>query len=192
LIEACRVMVGLARESHLASRCSETEDVLNAALRRDPTAVDLLMMLATLNHIQERYGDAVRNFRAALALDPGNLSIRNNLAWTLSEGLHQPSEAWQYIGELDKLTRRDNPLYLDTRGVVLMRLGRLDEAISDLERACRSDPSGIIHYHLALAYQKANRPEGFRRSMEDARKAGLTSSKADPTERKELESILKH
>jgi tetratricopeptide (TPR) repeat protein len=191
LIETGRLALHVAtQEDPRAPRLAQAEAILQTALQREPASTNLLAMLAMLNHSQERYDAAVKNYRAALALDPGNPLFLNNLAWALSEGLHKPSEALELTDELMRLTG-DDVKYFDTRGMVLLRLGRLEEALRVLEKGAQSDPTGIFHYHLALAYQKANRPEDSKKALELALKAGLTPAKVEPGERPELEALLK-
>ena len=75
------------------------------------------------------------------------------MAWTLSEDLNQPEEGLKRIDEaLEQVGRQ--PHILDTRGVIFTRLGRLDDAISDLEAAAAALPTGPVYFHLARAYQK--------------------------------------
>ena len=51
----------------------------------------------------------------------------------------------------------DNIAYLDSLGWVFYRLGRIEEAIAELEKAAAADddPDGVILDHLADAYAKA-------------------------------------
>jgi tetratricopeptide (TPR) repeat protein len=114
--------------------------------------------------------------------------VLNNLAWVLSEGLDQTREALTKIDLLIKLAgrRAEN---LDTRGVILSRMGRLDEAIKDLEEVAQAEPTGVHFYHLAQAYRKAGRDAEFRKALEKARQAGLNAETLDPTERAAFEAM---
>ena len=84
---------------------------------------------------------------------------------------------------IDKLGPQ--PHILDTRGVILTRLGRLDEAVKDLETATRVVPTGPILFHLARAYQKQGRTDDFRKARDRARAAGLVAEQLQPGEREE-------
>ena len=84
---------------------------------------------------------------------PSNFLFLNNMAWTLSEDLNQPEEGLKRVDEaLERVGRQ--PHLLDTRGVILTRLGQLDEAVKDLEAAAAALPAGPVDFHLARAYQK--------------------------------------
>jgi tetratricopeptide (TPR) repeat protein len=55
-------------------------------------------------------------------------------------------------------SRPDNVAYRDSFGWVLFRLGRISEAIRELEQAVAGDaPDGVILDHLGDAYQQAER-----------------------------------
>ena len=100
----------------------------------------------------------------------------------MSEGLNQPDKGLECIDRLVKLAGRE-PEVLDTRGVILMRLDRFDEAIRDLEEVTRRAPSGLHHFHLARAYLAAGRTDDAKKSREAVRTAGLTPEGVDPLER---------
>ena len=109
----------------------------------------------------------------------------------MSEGLNKPSEGLEKIDDLLAIAGR-NAEQLDTRGVILTRLNRLEEAVKDLKEAVKLGSNAIYLYHLAKAYKKMGRQEDFRTTFEEARRVGLTATvTVDPTERAELEALLK-
>jgi tetratricopeptide (TPR) repeat protein len=114
----------------------------------------------------------------------------NNLAWVLSEEKHEPSEALTHIDHLVEQTGR-NAQALDTRGVILSRLGRHEDAIQDLEESNRLNPLPQTEFHLANTYRAAGREVEFRNYRDRIRKAGLKPEQLDPSERATLETMLK-
>ena len=114
----------------------------------------------------------------------------NNIAWVLSEGLHQPAEALERIDKVIQLTGR-TPNNVDTRGVILVRLGRLDQAIDELKWVVQKEPTNVHYFHLAQAYRKMGQDADFQKAFEEAKRAGLTSVVLDPTERADFEELLK-
>jgi tetratricopeptide (TPR) repeat protein len=190
LTEAGRVAIEATLRAPADSALRQRADeLLGAAASRAPTNDGLLLMRALICHLQGRYAEEVQIYRTILGRQPRDFVALNNIAWALSEGLNQPSEALEMIDGLLKIAGR-NPEYLDTRGVVLMRLGRLEEATADLEEAARREPNGTHVYHLALAYKKLGREDDFRKKLDEARKAGLTPETIDPFERKEFETLI--
>jgi tetratricopeptide (TPR) repeat protein len=192
LREACRIALDLAVASASETTFLErARAVTETARQRAPEYDDLRVIQAMICHLQERFDEEVRHYRAVLANQPRNPVVLNNLAWALSEGLNQPSEALEKIDELLAIVGR-NAEQLDTRGVILTRLDRLEEAVKDLKEAVKDGSNGVRLYHLAKAYKKMGREEDFRKTFEEARRAGLSTTIAvDPTERAELAALLK-
>jgi tetratricopeptide (TPR) repeat protein len=173
-----------------AAMLDRAEAVLGKALEREPSAPDLLVQKGYLRHLQGKYEDEVQLYKDALAKSPDDLRFLNNLAWTLSEYLGRPQEALKWIEEAFRRTGAKGPNLLDTRGVILTRLGRLDEAIRDLEEAAKGKPDAAVYYHLARAYHKAGREADFRRARAAARQAGMTPERLDPVDREEMKALL--
>lgn len=67
----------------------------------------------------------------------------------------------------------------------------LEQAVEDLEEAVKLEPNSTHHYHLAQAYKKLGRETDFRKSLDEARRAGLSPTTIDPVERAEVEALIK-
>ena len=107
------------------------------------------------------------------------------MAWTLSEDLNRPEEGLKQANEA-LLRIGWQPNLLDTRGVIEIRLGQLDDAIKDLEEAAAALPTGPVYFHLARAFQKKGRMAEFRASRDRARQAGIRPEQLDESERRLL------
>ena len=164
-------------------------EVLGLTIKLVPGSEELLTEKAMLLHLEGRFDDEVRIYREVLSRQPENPVILNNLAWSLSEGLNHPSEAMTYVEQYLKRPGRLAEV-LDTRGRILIRLGRTDDAIKDLEEVVRVEPTGAHLFHLAYAYHKAGRDEDYRKTIERVRKSGLTIAGVDSTERAEFEALV--
>jgi tetratricopeptide (TPR) repeat protein len=190
LIEACRIALGVAAGARNDTQALEKADqVFVAALAHAPDADGLLVMKAMLDHLQGQFDEEVRLYRIVLKRKPQDPVALNNIAWSLSEGTHQPSEALDMIDNVIRLVGRD-PNNIDTRGVILMRLGRLDEAIEELKWVVQAEPTGIHYYHLAHAYREAGRDAEFRAAREQMRRAGLTVADLDATEHADYQVLI--
>jgi cellulose synthase operon protein C len=173
------------------ARLKQADAILDAALKQLPNNLTLLFIQATVQRAQGRYTDAAQLYRNLLAQNPDNPLALNNLAWTLSEDLNQPAEGLERIdAAIQRMGRQ--PSLLDTRGVILTRLGKFDQAISDLEAAIQTSqtPSAAIYYHLARAYQKAGRTAEFQKSRTRAKEAGLNATLLEPSERVEMDKLM--
>ncbi|MBX6312818.1 MAG: tetratricopeptide repeat protein [Isosphaeraceae bacterium] len=173
-----------------AERLAQADAILGTALRRKPGAAELLTMRGYLRHLQGQYDDEIQLYQEALKGNPGDYRFLNNMAWTLSEGLKRPQEALEYIDQALERTSSRSPQFLDTKGVILTRLGDLPRAIALLEEAARGDASPTIQAHLAHAYYKAGQMDKFRAARDRALQLGLTREALDATDRAELESLL--
>ena len=89
--------------------------------------------LAQVKYLLGQFNEAEATYRKVLEMDPWNQMALNGLAWILGEDPDRLSEGKDYA---DQALRAypDQPNLLDTRGVLLTRLGRLDDAREDLEK----------------------------------------------------------
>ena len=101
---------------------------------------------------------AARELKLASEHMPLSSAVMNNLAVVLVQNenvdLEQPLKI---IEEALKLSPNSPPHYYETRGQILMRMGRYQDAISDLERALVvKSLEKKAHQDLALCYEKVN------------------------------------
>lgn len=144
----------------------------SSALERWPDKIDLLVGRGIA---YVRSGDsarAERDFAAARAKATGPV-VFNVMCWSkATAGVALESALTDCNAALAKAP--EMPEYLDSRGLVLLRLGRLDDAIADYDRALAkspSMPSSLFGRALAWA-RKGDRAK----SQSDA----TTASKIDP------------
>ncbi len=100
---------------------------------------------------RERLGDwpgAEADFRQALALNPEQPNVLNNLGYGLVEQRLKLDEALSMI-EQAVAARADDGYITDSLGWALYRLGRYDEAIAPMEEAVELEPMDpLINDHL--------------------------------------------
>jgi tetratricopeptide (TPR) repeat protein len=195
LLETGRVAMEVAANSADSVTLHKVEGVLNTLIRSDPKADDLLILMAMLRHLQRQFGEEARLYRVALERRPENFVILNNLAWALSEGLQQYEEALPYAEQQVKILGENHAGALDTRGVILFRLGKNDpaklaQAIEDLEKVAKLEPGPLHDLHLARAYALAGRKPAADDCLASARKGKLVPQDIDPAERDEILSLL--
>ena len=190
--EAVDRAVSMAVADGSAEQINLAMGVLDAALKLKPNNADLLVKKGFLAHFLHDYEAEIRYYEQALAQDPADLRFLNNMAWTLSEDLGRYKEALQRLDEVFNKTSI-YPQFRDTRGVVLTRLGQVDEAIRELELAAslsRGQPSfATIQFHLARAYDLAGKKEEARAAMIRARDARINLKLLEPKEKAEYEDL---
>jgi len=148
---AARVV--LARLYQDQNRYASAESAWVAALARGADSLGTLLDIALC---REQSGDvpaAERAVRDALRLDPDNPRTLNFLGYLLADHSRSLEEALELIRRALALDP-DNGAYVDSLGWVYYRLGRLNEARAELERAVRltgGDP--VVHEHLGDVYK---------------------------------------
>jgi tetratricopeptide (TPR) repeat protein len=143
------------------------EALIATAVRAQPNSLDLQLLVALLRHAQGQPEESVRLFRELLDRGSEPLSTLNNLAWVLCEGLGRPDEAVQYV-EQAIASYGLIPQLRDTRGVILTRRGRYDEAADDLLESTnvRSYASTATYLNLARACYMAGRHDDARAALQ--------------------------
>ncbi len=112
-----------------------------AALARKPGDSGLLMGRGVVHARAGRTGPAERDFASARAAATSPAAL-NNLCWGKAvAGLALASA----LGDCDAALAKqpDDPAALDSRALVLVRLGRFDEAIADYGRALAKRPGQV-------------------------------------------------
>lgn len=137
---------------------------LDEASEQREVSFKLAFELATQYESQGKVELAIAAYEAFLASvdrrDPTYLAGANNLAVLLAT-YRRDRESLERAGELSApLGKTDLPAFLDTHGLVQLRLGRFDEAEASLLKAVSQAPTtGEFHYHLAKLYAQTEREE---------------------------------
>jgi tetratricopeptide (TPR) repeat protein len=147
-----------------------------AALRRSPRRIDALSNLGLAYAGLRQYDRAEQSFRQALEIDPGQPMVLFNLGITyLQTGKNE--EARRTLAALaasGKATAQAHH-YL---GVALLKLGRMQEGIGELELAVRQDPGdNEALYTLASAYIR-NKQLDQARQLIDSRIGRMETAEA--------------
>jgi tetratricopeptide (TPR) repeat protein len=169
---------------------ARVEPWLAKARRLDPGSVVAPVLEAELHTLQGRDDEAERLYRDLLTrqdLAPvQNAIVSNNLACQLAK----PATAEEAHRLIDDAIAKVGPLpdLLDTRGLVRMALGRKSEALTDLQEAALQ-PSDVKYMHLAWAQLETGDKAAAQKSLESARKRGLTVLRLAPDDRARLAQL---
>ena len=125
---------------------------------------------------------ALFHFGRAFDLDPSLAEAANNFAYMLARGSKpQPERALEIMNDL--VARfPDVPTFRDTRGGILVILGRPEEAVVDLERALSGGMAGNRGLHLALAKAYEDLGRGNLAAAHRRRVAGADRAAGRPAE----------
>jgi len=126
--------------------------------------------------------DAIEELKQSVKLNPEFADALNSLGYIYAEQGINLAEAETMIKKA-LLIQPENPAYIDSLGWVFNKMGRVDEAIIELEKAVSllSDPE--IHDHLGDAYFKKN-------NLDKAKEQWKKSIELDPA-REEVNDKIK-
>jgi tetratricopeptide (TPR) repeat protein len=136
--------------------------------------------------------------RKVLEQEPNDLVTLNNLAWSLCEDKRQYEEALA----LAERGLRIMPKYMDlidTRGVILYRLNRLEKAAEDFSTCIDwylADAPQVVstRFHLARVYARTGRQsqaqEQLKQSLERQKQLQDPSRGLSPVDMAEANSLL--
>lgn len=169
---------------------ARAERYLAAAPDAANPSPERLSQIALLHHLQGEYDREIATYEKLLAAGPSNFQFLNNMAWTLSEEMNRPRDGLKWAEEA---IRRVGPLpqMLDTRGVILARLGRLDDAVKDLETAAQALKDSSVDYHLARVYRKLGKDDAARKYRDRVRRSGFTPAQLQPCDRADWDAVMK-
>jgi tetratricopeptide (TPR) repeat protein len=127
-----------AATSNASALDPNEEQALVALAERDPADVGVRVELGNLYMDHERWDDAIRWYREAVAANPELLDVRTDLGACLVHA-GRPAEG---LAEFEAVLQQDenhrNALY--NKGIALVRLGRNQEAVEVWEELLRRHP----------------------------------------------------
>ena len=129
----------------------------------------------------------IMQYRLLLYMTPDDPAPRNSLAMALyrTNQLEEAEKELRYILKRDSL----NFDALDGLGIVLIKMGRSQEALKYLEKAVGVNEEDVmVHVHLSVVYQKMNLPERAKSELEKARSLASDSIELENIE-KELQLV---
>jgi len=116
----------------------------------------VLRQLGVVCYQLKDFARAKEYYAQALEMTPDDKVTLNNLAWMLAFDLGKAQEALPYAKRAVELAPYSAHT-LDTYGVVLMRLGKLDEAVEVLNRSVDIKSMPANRLHLGEVYEKIGR-----------------------------------
>ena len=140
----------------LSEQGDRAEGLMEQATALEPGNASGFYHLAQQRGIKSNY--EIRALTRAIQIQPGFAGAWNKRAWARSQ-TSSPAE-WKSGLEDSRyaLGLEAEPTYYDTRGYLLLRLGRIQEALPDVERAVREEPETSDHWeHRAAVYQALGR-----------------------------------
>ncbi len=157
-----------AADALVAGELAVAEPLLRARLKRAPTDVAAIRMLAELASRLGRYGDAEKLLARALELAPGFRPTRHNYALVL----HRQNRAGEALQQIDQLLADDpdNAGLANLKAAVLGRIGEFDDALELYAKVLAAQPNQpkvwMSYGHaLKTVGRQADAVEAYRRSI---------------------------
>lgn len=134
-----------------------------------PTNPEILLPIADYWNVRGKPERAIPLYQRGLETDPDNFTFQNNLAYLLSSAQGDHEGGLRIVDQaLEKLL--DNVTLLDTKGLILIKAGRADEAVPVLERAVTLSCQGPIYMlHLAQALDETGNSESAKNYFDKTR-----------------------
>lgn len=152
------------------------------AIKNYPHEVRFFILAGQLYTDQQNWDQAKAMYQQALALSPDNPLASNNLAYVILEQGGNVDVAMN-MAQAARRGMPNSPSFADTLGWAYYHKGIYQSAINQFQEALRlNEKNGgpddaVVHYHLGLAYQKANQISLARQQLEKAVK--LSPDNAD-------------
>ncbi|MDT8398020.1 MAG: tetratricopeptide repeat protein [Pseudomonadales bacterium] len=125
----------------------ESAKILDSAIAAFPNNVQLLFLRSVLNQELNHLDLMEHDLRKVIQLNPESPVAYNSLGYTLADRTTRYQEAYELIRRAIELAPND-PAIIDSLGWVQYRLGMLDEAQVNLERAFELFPDHEVAAHL--------------------------------------------
>lgn len=164
------------------------EPFFNDILQSHPDDLRLQFTLANMYLSRGKTEEASRLYRAILEKNPANSAALNNLANILLEDPTSIAEALSCI-EKALFQEPGNALMLDTKGSILLKMDKAQEAIQVLESALAISKDPRIGLHLFDALRRSGRNEEAANILRKLDREELSRSLLSPDDQKILDSI---
>ena len=145
------------------------------SLKENPHDVRFCILIGDLYAARQNWDRAKAMYQQALSLEPDEPHASNNLAHVILEQGGKVDVALA-MAQTARRGMAESSSAADTLGWAYYQKGVYQSAISQFEEALRLDEkqgvpdNATIHYHLGLAYQKANQNALARQHLEKALK----------------------
>lgn len=149
---------------------AEGEKVATSWLKDHPKDVVFRLYMGDTATAQKNYSLATTHYQSALALQPNNALILNNLAW--ASGQMKSPKALEYAEKANQLAP-NQPAFLDTLAMLLAEKGETSKAIDLLRKAMEISPQAAsIQLNLAKVLINAGKKDEARKELDALSKLG--------------------
>ncbi len=157
---------------------AEVRALFEQATALEPKLAGAQMQLALAAETRNDTDEAITRYRAVLAVEPDNVVVLNNLAYSLTDKKGAAKEALPFAERAYRLA--PTPTIADTLGWVHFKLGNAAEALPYLDRAAKLEPTNVdILIHAATVHAALNNFPQARTYLDAAVKADPKAAERD-------------
>ncbi len=164
-----------------------------AGLQNEADIPRIKLLMAEIKDLQGQYDEVVKLYREVLAAketSPAQAAlVKNNLAFVLAVTKQDLPEALKLIGESINVMGPMSDL-LDTRGLIYLNQGKLQQAMTDLRLSASDSPTVSKFLHLAQAEKQADNLDAARDALAQAEELGDNLSRLTPLERQSYQQLV--
>jgi len=159
-VEAVRRLAFFGEEPGTTEKTrNEAKEYLENMVATGQEAAIAHLALGSKAWTDKKPKEAITHLTSAYDLDPSMSVLANNLAWVLSHSEKPELENALAVINTVLENHPDVAAYRDTRGQILVKMQRWDDALKDLQFALREMPdSPEIHHALSLTYRNLTPP----------------------------------
>jgi tetratricopeptide (TPR) repeat protein len=165
------------------------ERLLRQVNTSNDSDLNVLLSVADYWLSKNKQSDAIEIYRRVIQMRPNDVVALNNISNLLAEDPGSIEEALGYIEQALRIAGRQ-PLLLDTKAVLLMNSGRVEEAIPVLEMAIASSDDPRLKLHMFIALRNANRIADANRVAAAININQLKNTLLTPSDQRELNLLL--
>jgi len=149
----------------------EAVNVLLEGISATDGARSLRQRLAIVFESMGDHDGAITQYKALLAAGYRSDSTLNNLAMLLATYRSDSASIQQARTLANEINDASNPAYLDTIGLIHLRLGENEQALAVFKRAVQTIPGEpLLRFHLGKAYYAINNHKAARDEFAEALK----------------------
>jgi tetratricopeptide (TPR) repeat protein len=156
-------------------------DAYHRAIQTNPRDVRSYVALGSLLETRQQWQDAEDLYQKALAIQPDYALAANNLSYLMLEHGGDLSVAVS-LAQTARKGMPDSPNSADTLGWAYYKQGVYGSAIDLFQEAIKGsgqNPNPTYHYHLGMAYEKANNFDMAKKQLEYTLQISPNYSQAD-------------
>jgi cellulose synthase operon protein C len=176
-------LLKLAQVQAAKGSASEALATYQQSIKEHPREISFYILAGMMYESQNNYDQAKSMYQQALNIQPDNALASNNLAYLMLQQGGNVDVAFA-MAQTARRGMPDSPAAADTLGWAYFQKGVYQSAIGLFQESLRlSEKQGdaddpMVHYHMGLAYQKANQPVQARQQMERVLKISPNNSDA--------------